>query len=76
MIPIFCGIFFIETLSVVLQVSYFKYTKKRFGVEENIFNESYSSSFSKGLHESKITTRFWIVCVFLIILAFVTLKIR
>ena len=78
MIPIFCGIFFIETLSVVLQVSYFKYTKKRFGVGKRIFLMSpiHHHFQKKGLHESKITTRFWIVCVFLIILAFVTLKIR
>ena len=78
MIPIFCGIFFIETLSVVLQVSYYKYTKKRFGVGKRIFLMSpiHHHFQKKGLHESKITTRFWIVCVFLIIIAFVTLKIR
>ncbi len=78
MIPIFCGIFFIETLSVVLQVSYYKYTRKRFGVGKRIFLMSpiHHHFQKKGLHESKITTRFWIVCVFLIIIAFVTLKIR
>ena len=78
MIPIFCGIFFLETLSVVLQVSYYKYTKKRFGVGKRIFLMSpiHHHFQKKGVHESKITTRFWIVCVFLIIIAFVTLKIR
>jgi len=78
MIPIFCGIFFLETLSVVLQVSYYKYTKKRYGVGKRIFLMSpiHHHFQKKGIHESKITTRFWIVCVFLIIIAFVTLKIR
>jgi len=78
MIPIFCGIFFLETLSVVLQVSYYKYTKKRFGIGKRIFLMSpiHHHFQKKGIHESKITTRFWIVCVFLIIIAFVTLKIR
>ena len=78
MIPIFCGIFFLETLSVVLQVSYYKYTKKRYGIGKRIFLMSpiHHHFQKKGIHESKITTRFWIVCVFLIIIAFVTLKIR
>ena len=78
MIPIFCGVFFLETLSVVLQVSYYKYTKKRYGIGKRIFLMSpiHHHFQKKGIHESKITTRFWIVCVFLIIIAFVTLKIR
>ena len=78
LIPIFCGIFFLETLSVLLQVSYYKYTKKKLGVGKRIFLMSpiHHHFQKKGIHESKITTRFWIVCVFLIIIAFVTLKIR
>jgi len=78
LIPIFCGIFFIESLSVILQVSYFKYTKRKFGVGKRIFLMSplHHHFQKKGIHESKISTRFWIVCVFLVIIAFVTLKIR
>lgn len=78
LIPIFCGIFFIESLSVILQVSYFKYTKRKFGEGKRIFLMSplHHHFQKKGIHESKISTRFWIVCVFLVIIAFVTLKIR
>ena len=78
LIPIFCGIFFIESLSVILQVSYFKYTRKKYGVGKRIFLMSpLHHHFQKqGIHESKIVTRFWIVCVFLCLLAFVTLKLR
>ncbi len=78
LIPIFCGIFFIESLSVVLQVSYFKYTRKKYGKGQRIFLMSplHHHFQKKGIHESKISTRFWIVCVFLVIIAFVTLKIR
>ena len=78
LIPIFCGIFFIESLSVILQVSYFKYTKKKYGEGKRIFLMSplHHHYQKKGIHESKISTRFWIVCIFLVIIAFVTLKIR
>ena len=78
LIPIFCGVFFIESLSVILQVSYFKYTKKKFGKGKRIFLMSplHHHFQKKGIHESKISTRFWIVCIFLVIIAFVTLKIR
>ncbi len=78
LIPIFCGVFFIESLSVILQVSYFKYTKRKFGEGRRIFLMSplHHHFQKKGIHESKISTRFWIVCVFLVIIAFVTLKIR
>ena len=78
LIPIFCGIFFIESLSVIIQVSYFKYTKRKFGQGVRIFKMSpIHHHFQKnGIHESKIVTRFWIICVFICLLAFVTLKIR
>lgn len=78
LIPIFCGIFFIESLSVIIQVSYFKYTKRKFGQGIRIFKMTpIHHHFQKnGIHESKIVTRFWIVCVFICLLAFVTLKIR
>ena len=78
LIPLLCGIFLAENLSVVLQVSYFKYTKKKFGKGKRIFKMSplhhhYQKS---GYHESKIVTRFWIVGILLAILSIVTLKIR
>jgi phospho-N-acetylmuramoyl-pentapeptide-transferase len=77
LIPLLCGIFLVENLSVVLQVSYFKYTKKRFGEEEDFFDVSFTPSLSKkGYHESKIVTRFWIVAILLAILSIVTLKLR
>lgn len=78
LIPIFCGVFFIESISVILQVSYFKYTKKKYGTGRRIFLMSplHHHFQKKGIHESKISTRFWIVCIFLVIIAFVTLKIR
>ena len=78
LIPIICGIFFAENLSVVLQVSYFKFTKKKYGVGKRIFlmaplHHHYQKA---GMHESKIVTRFWIVGIMLAILSFVTLKLR
>ena len=78
LLPIFCGIFFIESLSVILQVSYFKYTKNKYGKGIRIFRMSplHHHYQKKGIHESKIVTRFWIICVFLCLLAFVTLKLR
>lgn len=78
LIPILCGIFLMENLSVVLQVSWFKYTKKKFGEGRRIFRMSplHHHYQIKGFHESKIVTRFWIVGIFLAIITIVTLKIR
>ena len=78
LIPILCGIFLVENISVMLQVAYFKYTKKRFGEGRRIFRMSpLHHHFQKvGYHESKIATRFWIVGIVLAILTIVTLKIR
>lgn len=78
LIPLLCGIFFMETLSVMLQVSWFKYTKKKYGEGRRIFKMSpLHHHYQKGgFHESKIVTRFWIVGIFLAILTIVTLKIR
>ena len=78
MIPILCGIFLAENLSVVLQVSYFKYTKKKYGEGRRIFLMSplHHHYQKKGYHESKIVTRFWIVGILLAILSLVILKLR
>jgi phospho-N-acetylmuramoyl-pentapeptide-transferase len=78
LIPLLCGIFLVENFSVVLQVTYFKYTKKRFGEGRRIFLMSplHHHYQKKGYHESKIVTRFWIVGILLAILSIVTLKLR
>ena len=78
LLPVLCGVFVIETFSVVLQVGYFKYTKKKHGVGRRIFLMSpIHHHFQKlGMHEAKIVTRFWIVGVLLAIFTVVTLKIR
>ena len=78
LIPLLCGIFLVENFSVVLQVSYFKYTMKRFGEGRRIFLMSplHHHYQKKGYHESKIVTRFWIVGILLAILSVVTLKLR
>jgi len=78
LIPLLCGIFFVETISVMMQVSYFKYTKKRHGEGRRIFKMSpLHHHFQKsGYHESKIVTRFWIIGILLAIVTIVTLKIR
>ena len=78
LIPILCGIFLIENLSVLMQVSYFKYTRKKFGEGKRIFRMApiHHHFQKKGIHESKIVTRFWIVGVMLAILTVVTLKLR
>lgn len=78
LIPIFCGIFLIENLSVVLQVSYFKYTKKKYGEGRRIFLMSplHHHYQKKGFHESKIAVRFWIITIILVITSILTLKIR
>jgi phospho-N-acetylmuramoyl-pentapeptide-transferase len=78
LIPILCGIFLAENLSVVLQVAYFKYTKRKYGEGRRIFLMSplHHHYQKKGYHETKIVTRFWIVGILLAVLAVVTLKIR
>ncbi|MDC1024948.1 phospho-N-acetylmuramoyl-pentapeptide-transferase [Flavobacteriales bacterium] len=78
LIPILCGVFLIENLSVILQVGYFKYTRKKYGEGKRIFMMApLHHHFQKlGIHESKIVTRFWIVGIFLAILTIVTLKLR
>ena len=78
LIPVLCGIFLIENLSVVMQVSYFKWTKKRFGEGRRIFLMSplHHHFQKKGIHESKIVSRFWIVGIMLAVLSIVTLKLR
>lgn len=78
LIPIFCGIFFVEALSVMLQVGYFKYTRKKYGVGKRVFLKAplHHHFQVKGMHEVKIVTRFWIVTVLLVVLSIVTLKMR
>jgi phospho-N-acetylmuramoyl-pentapeptide-transferase len=78
MIPLLCGIFLIENLSVILQVSYFKYTKKKFGEGRRILLMSplHHHYQKKNIHEAKIVTRFWIVGILLAILSLATLKLR
>lgn len=78
LIPILCGIFFAESLSVMLQVGYFKHTKRKYGEGKRIFlmaplHHHYQK---KSYHESKIVTRFWIIGIMLAIISIVTLKIR
>lgn len=78
LIPLLCGIFFIENLSVIMQVSWFKYTKKKFGEGRRVFLMSplHHHYQKKGLHESKIVVRFWIIGILLAVITIVTLKIR
>ena len=78
LIPILCGVFVAETLSVVLQVGYFKYTKKKYGEGRRIFRMSpLHHHFQKlGMHEARIVTRFWIVGIMLAVLTIITLKMR
>jgi phospho-N-acetylmuramoyl-pentapeptide-transferase len=78
MIPVLCGVFLIENLSVILQVAYFKFTKKRFGEGRRIFlmaplHHHYQK---KGIHEAKIVARFWIVSILLAVVTIVSLKLR
>ncbi|HPI80657.1 MAG TPA: phospho-N-acetylmuramoyl-pentapeptide-transferase [Cyclobacteriaceae bacterium] len=78
MIPVLCGIFIIENISVILQVSYFKYTKGKYGEGRRVFlmaplHHHYQKT---GIHESKIVSRFWIVGILLAILSLATLKLR
>lgn len=78
LIPLLCGIFFAESISVMVQVSYFKYTKRKLGEGKRIFLMSplHHHYQKKGYHESKIVTRFWIIGILLAILTIVTLKVR
>jgi phospho-N-acetylmuramoyl-pentapeptide-transferase len=78
LIPILCGIFLVENLSVMLQVSYFKYTKKKYGEGRRIFKMSplHHHYQKMGYHESKIVSRFWIVGIMLAVLTLATLKLR
>jgi phospho-N-acetylmuramoyl-pentapeptide-transferase len=78
LIPILCGIFVIENLSVVIQVYYFKYTRKKYGEGKRIFLMSplHHHFQKKGMHEAKIVTRFWISAIMLAVLTIITLKIR
>lgn len=78
LIPLLCGIFVVENLSVIMQVSYFKYTRKKTGTGQRIFLMSplHHHYQKKGMHESKIVARFWIVGVILAVLTIITLKIR
>lgn len=78
LIPVLCGIFLIESLSVMMQVGYFKYTRKKFGEGRRIFLMSplHHHYQKMGIHESKIVTRFWILGILLAVLTIVTLKLR
>jgi phospho-N-acetylmuramoyl-pentapeptide-transferase len=78
LIPLICAVFFVETLSVTMQVGYFKYTKKKYGEGRRIFLMSpLHHHYQKlGYHESKIVTRFWIITILCAVLSIVTLKIR
>lgn len=78
LIPILCGVFLIENLSVIIQVSWFKYTRKKYGEGRRVFLMSplHHHFQKKGYHESKIVTRFWIVGILLAIITIVTLKLR
>ena len=78
LIPILCGVFFIESLSVIIQVTYFKYTKRKLGKGKRVFlmaplHHHYQL---KGIHETKIVSRFWMIGILLAILTLTTLKLR
>ncbi len=78
LIPILCGVILMETLSVTMQVSYFKYTKRKYGEGKRIFLMSplHHHYQKKGIHETKIVVRFWIVTILLAVLTIITLKVR
>ena len=78
LLPLICGIFLIEVVSVIVQVSYFKYTRKKIGAGKRVFLMSplHHHFQKKGIHESKIVVRFWIIGILLAILSIITLKIR
>ena len=78
LVPVLCGVFLVENLSVIMQVGWFKFTKRKYGEGRRIFlmaplHHHYQK---KGFHESKIVTRFWIICIFLAIITVITLKLR
>jgi phospho-N-acetylmuramoyl-pentapeptide-transferase len=78
LIPLICGVFLVEVLSVTMQVAYFKYTKRKYGEGRRIFLMSplHHHYQKKGYHEAKIVTRFWIVAILCAVISIVTLKIR
>ena len=78
LIPIFCGVFLIQNLSVIIQVAYFKYTKKKTGVGKRVFLMSpiHHHFQKKGIHENKIVLRFWIIALLFAVISILTLKIR
>jgi len=78
LIPVLCGIFLVENLSVMIQVGYFKYTKKKYGEGRRIFLMSplHHHYQRKGMHEAKIVSRFWIIGIMLAVLTIITLKVR
>ena len=78
LIPVLCGIFLVENLSVMIQVGYFKYTRKKYGEGRRIFLMSplHHHYQRKGMHESKIVSRFWIIGIMLAVLTIITLKVR
>ena len=78
LIPIFCGVFLIENLSVIIQVGYFKYTKKKYGEGRRVFLMSplHHHYQKKGFHESKIAVRFWIITILLVLIGLSSLKLR
>jgi phospho-N-acetylmuramoyl-pentapeptide-transferase len=78
LIPLLCGVFLVENLSVILQVYYFKYTRKRYGEGRRVFLMSplHHHYQKKGMHEAQIVTRFWIVGILMAVLTIITLKVR
>ena len=78
LIPIICGVFLVENMSVIIQVSYFKYTKKKYGEGRRIFKMSpLHHHYQKlGYHESKIAVRFWIMTILCVVFSIMSLKIR
>ena len=78
LIPVFCGVFLIQNLSVIIQVAYFKYTKKKTGVGRRVFLMSpiHHHFQKKGIHENKIVLRFWIIALLFAVISILTLKIR
>jgi len=78
LIPVLCGVFLIENISVLMQVGYFKYTKRKFGEGRRIFKMAplHHHYQKAGLHEAKIVARFWILAVLLAVVTIVTLKVR
>lgn len=78
LIPILCGVFLVENLSVMIQVTYFKYTKRKYGEGRRVFLMSpiHHHFQKKGFHEAKIVTRFWIIGIILAVLSIITLKLR